>query len=68
VGRKLHDVELQQLCALPEIIRRIGWARHVECTVSEEHTLRVFVEGEYVDGGRGGSDRRLEKTAKLGAW
>ena len=54
--------------ASPEIIRKTGWKGHVECTLSEEHTLRVFVEGEYVDGGRGGSDRRLEKTAKVGAW
>jgi len=61
-------VELQQLGASPEIIRKTGWKGHVECTLSEEHTLRVFVEGEYVDGGRGGSDRRLEKTAKVGAW
>jgi len=38
------------LCVSPEIIRRIGWAGHVECTVSEEHRLRVFVEGGCVDG------------------
>jgi len=66
--RKLHDVELQQLCASPEIIRNSGWEVHVECTLNEEHTLRVFIEGEYVDGEQGGSDRRLQKTAKLGAW
>ena len=39
-GRKLRDVELQQLCVSPEIIRKIGWEGHVECTLSAEHTLR----------------------------
>ena len=43
-------MELQQLCASPEIIRNIGWEGHVECTLSEKHTLRGG-GGEEVTGG-----------------
>ena len=44
------------MCASPEIIRKFGWEGHVECTLSEAHTLRVFVEGELWTG-EGRKDR-----------